>query len=74
MPGLCSFDRDPGFCMAYFPRYFHNSTSGNCEPFVYGGCQGNENNFETREDCEHTCTGIVFYSSNICAPYLEQNI
>jgi hypothetical protein len=65
MPGLCSFDRDPGFCMAYFPRYFHNSTSGNCEPFAYGGCQGNENNFETQEDCEYTCTGIVFYSSNL---------
>ncbi len=51
--------RDPGFCMAYFPRYFHNSTSGECEQFGYGGCQGNKNNFETKEDCKHTCTGML---------------
>ena len=23
--------------------------------FTYGGCEGNKNNFETKEDCKHEC-------------------
>ena len=59
MPSFCSLDRDPGLCMGYFTKYFHNSTSGKCESFAYGGCLGNENNFETKEECEGNCTGIL---------------
>ena len=36
-----------GPCLAYIPRYFYNTTSLKCELFIYGGCQGNRNNFET---------------------------
>lgn len=47
-------------CFAYFPRYFHNSTSKRCEVFIYGGCGGNENRFDTKEECEQFClTKIV---------------
>ena len=28
---------------------------GRCVRFTYGGCQGNENNFLTKRDCEETC-------------------
>lgn len=28
-------------------RYFYNATAGCHEPFVYGGCEGNKNNFQT---------------------------
>ncbi|GFR63091.1 Kunitz-type protease inhibitor 2 [Elysia marginata] len=42
-------------CKAYFPRYFYNSTSGECQFFIYGGCQGTENNFGTEDDCLSAC-------------------
>ena len=29
--------------------------SGECEPFIYGCCEGNANNFLTVEDCQDTC-------------------
>ena len=29
--------------------------SGVCEEFIYGGCGGNENNFETLEECNQQC-------------------
>ena len=40
---------------ALLQRYFYNSTSGSCEQFAYGGCDGNENNFEDIENCQNTC-------------------
>lgn len=42
-------------CMALFYKYFHNTKTGECEQFVYGGCGGNENRFNTKEDCEAYC-------------------
>ncbi|KAH0619351.1 hypothetical protein JD844_019396 [Phrynosoma platyrhinos] len=37
-------------------RYFYNPASKSCEEFIYGGCLGNENNFQTLEQCRLTCT------------------
>jgi len=31
------------------------SSSGDCEPFYYGGCEGNDNRFESAEQCEAEC-------------------
>lgn len=54
---LCSLPPEKGPCRAYFRRFFFNSTSGQCEPFVYGGCQGNVNNFEAFYECQEYCGG-----------------
>lgn len=53
----CTLPAEPGFCDAAFSRYFFNATLGRCEEFTYGGCDGNENNFETHTECFAACGG-----------------
>ena len=38
------------------PRYYFDPAVGECKEFIYGGCQGNENNFMTKEACEAMCS------------------
>jgi hypothetical protein len=54
---ICSLPLAVGPCKALIPRFFFNADTGDCEPFNYGGCQGNANNFETAEQCEQACGG-----------------
>ncbi|CAF3543163.1 unnamed protein product [Adineta steineri] len=52
---FCSQPRKPGPCKAHLPRFYYNSVTKSCLSFVYGGCQGNKNNFPTKADCEKAC-------------------
>ncbi|XP_048259062.1 BPTI/Kunitz domain-containing protein-like isoform X2 [Haliotis rufescens] len=56
-PNLCQLPKDPGPCYAYDPQYYYNSQTCLCEKFVYGGCFGNANRFDTLEDCRYRCGG-----------------
>ena len=51
----CILPPDGGPCDGICPRYFFNTETGQCEPFDYGCCDGNANNFLTLEDCESVC-------------------
>ena len=51
----CSQPVETGHCRAMFPRYAFNATSQRCEEFVYGGCSGNDNNFDNLEECQDEC-------------------
>ncbi|NP_001035185.1 tissue factor pathway inhibitor 2 precursor [Danio rerio] len=55
IPQICRFQKKEGPCRGLFSRYFFNMTSMQCEPFTYGGCQGNENNFRNPEECIEYC-------------------
>ena len=55
LPDICLLPADPGECFADIPRYFFNAETGQCEMFSYGGCGGNDNNFETLEECRKAC-------------------
>ncbi|KHJ44672.1 Kunitz/Bovine pancreatic trypsin inhibitor domain protein [Trichuris suis] len=51
----CKQPKDPGPCMALGYRWYYNEATDDCEMFAYGGCQGNENNFATEEECRAKC-------------------
>ena len=49
---ICTLEKDVGPCEALIPKYFYNSETGECEQFMWGGRDGNANNFDSFEDCE----------------------
>lgn len=52
---ICAEPKDVGICKAEFPRFYYNPETSQCEKFYYGGCEGNKNNFVTKEECEDAC-------------------
>ena len=77
-PDRCTLPAESGLCKAAFQRFYFNSDSGQCEQFIFGGCGGNDNNFETMEQCQQTCkyrtvlfcqstvSGIIEVFGNVC--------
>ncbi|XP_028278765.1 tissue factor pathway inhibitor 2 [Parambassis ranga] len=56
IPQICRFPKDEGPCRALFHVYFFNMTTMQCEPFSYGGCQGNSNRFQDLTTCMEYCS------------------
>ncbi|KAL8183725.1 UNVERIFIED_CONTAM: hypothetical protein K2H54_049758 [Gekko kuhli] len=54
-PSFCLLEDDPGICRGMISRYFYNKESQQCEKFLYGGCLGNQNNFESLRECQDSC-------------------
>ena len=52
---VCSHQKDSGPCRAALKRFYYDLGSHSCKSFIYGGCQGNDNNFATLNKCEETC-------------------
>ncbi len=55
---ICALPVEPGPCRGSLPRFFHNSATGQCEAFTYGGCGGNSNNFMSLKECQENCQGM----------------
>uniref|UniRef100_A0A8D2AR58 BPTI/Kunitz inhibitor domain-containing protein n=1 Tax=Sciurus vulgaris TaxID=55149 RepID=A0A8D2AR58_SCIVU len=52
---VCSMPKETGPCMAFLPRWWFNKETEMCSKFIYGGCQGNNNNFQTEAICMVVC-------------------
>uniref|UniRef100_H2MHX0 BPTI/Kunitz inhibitor domain-containing protein n=1 Tax=Oryzias latipes TaxID=8090 RepID=H2MHX0_ORYLA len=48
-------DVGPGACSDYVLLWYFHAQSGECRPFVYGGCGGTQNRFSTRHRCQSVC-------------------
>ena len=70
---MCSLPLEQGKCRAKIERWGFNPHSGQCVQFIYGGCGGNGNNFETKTACEQLCLsefgGIL---SSILGEYVKK--
>jgi len=52
---ICFLPRKVGHCRALIPMWYFDAESGSCKTFNFGGCGGNENQFEQFEDCIEKC-------------------
>ncbi|KAL1512853.1 hypothetical protein ABEB36_002368 [Hypothenemus hampei] len=52
----CNLPKVNGSCEGYFLQWYYDKQSRHCSQFVYGGCLGNNNKFETREECTELCS------------------
>lgn len=52
----CYLEPEVGKCKAMIERYYYDQSSKACNTFNYGGCEGNANNFETKQKCLDECT------------------
>ncbi|XP_068094576.1 actinia tenebrosa protease inhibitors-like isoform X2 [Hyperolius riggenbachi] len=70
---ICTLDQEPGPCQAHMERYYYDKKTKSCQTFVYGGCQGNRNNFQTLKDCIHTCDDTCTLSPDpgTCKAYMQ---
>ncbi|XP_050294454.1 papilin isoform X2 [Anthonomus grandis grandis] len=53
--GACSLPNIRGPCRNFTVKWFYDIKYGGCSRFWYGGCDGNENRFKTKEECEGVC-------------------
>ncbi|KAI4803223.1 hypothetical protein KUCAC02_006779 [Chaenocephalus aceratus] len=44
-----------GACSEFVLLWYFHPRSGECRPFVYGGCGGNTNQFSSRQECQSWC-------------------
>uniref|UniRef100_A0A667ZC34 WAP, follistatin/kazal, immunoglobulin, kunitz and netrin domain containing 2b n=1 Tax=Myripristis murdjan TaxID=586833 RepID=A0A667ZC34_9TELE len=68
LSGPCGLPSHQGPCKAYEPRWAYSSTLRQCQSFIYGGCEGNDNNFESKEACEEMCPYPKNHHCKACKP------
>ena len=52
---ICLQPKIVGKCRAAMPRWYYDKESKGCKNFIYGGCDANDNNVRTKEDCDKKC-------------------
>ncbi|XP_063761078.1 LOW QUALITY PROTEIN: collagen alpha-1(VII) chain [Eleginops maclovinus] len=51
----CLEPMSEGTCSEFVLLWYFHPRSGECRPFVYGGCGGNRNQFSSRQECQSWC-------------------
>lgn len=71
---MCFLSVDKGPCTESKALWYYDSHNGVCAQFIYGGCEGNSNRFQNRQECEQKCgdaQGYCFsFLCNILVYYL----
>ncbi|XP_032682374.1 papilin-like [Odontomachus brunneus] len=61
---ICLMPPDAGSCDGTIIAYYYDAQQQMCQAFLYGGCGGNANKFQTEEQCERLCG--KFYGQDMC--------
>uniref|UniRef100_A0A4W6FEK9 Amyloid-beta A4 protein n=1 Tax=Lates calcarifer TaxID=8187 RepID=A0A4W6FEK9_LATCA len=56
---VCWARAESGPCHAMLERWYFVPEKGRCAPFLFGGCGGNRNNFESEEYCLAVCSSSL---------------
>ncbi|XP_062241531.1 amyloid-like protein 2 isoform X1 [Platichthys flesus] len=56
---VCTLEGETGPCRASMPRWHFDMSQGKCVRFIYGGCAGNRNNFDSEEYCMAVCKRLT---------------
>lgn len=52
--GKCTYGQD------YHRRWYYDDERGSCVSFIYSGCDGNQNNFDSYESCLNFCNSKFY--------------
>uniref|UniRef100_A0A7I5EBW7 Kunitz/Bovine pancreatic trypsin inhibitor domain protein n=1 Tax=Haemonchus contortus TaxID=6289 RepID=A0A7I5EBW7_HAECO len=67
----CQQPLNVGIGNAQLQRWYFNPLTQQCQPCIYRGLQGNENNFLSKQDCENSC---LVNACKIGSPYRSQGV
>lgn len=56
---VCTLEAETGPCRASMPRWHFDMSQRKCVRFIYGGCAGNRNNFDSEEYCMAVCKRLT---------------
>ncbi|XP_043546936.1 collagen alpha-1(XXVIII) chain-like [Chiloscyllium plagiosum] len=51
----CNESLDQGSCRSYVIKWYYDTAANSCAQFWYGGCEGNNNRFNSQEECQAKC-------------------
>lgn len=74
---ICSLPKVIGPCLAFFSRWWYDKETRTCSKFIYGGCLGNNNNFQSESICTTICKkqGSKSHGSHFpCSPGLPWEV
>lgn len=71
---MCTLPALPGDCVEQVAMYTYDSVSSKCVRFMYSGCGGNANRYETRAMCEVACERyMIGYDQTTPSPNYSGN-
>ncbi|XP_057600202.1 collagen alpha-3(VI) chain isoform X3 [Hippopotamus amphibius kiboko] len=64
---ICKLPKEGGTCRDFKLKWYYDLVTESCARFWYGGCGGNENRFDSQDECEKVCPPVLIKPGVIAA-------